>query len=157
MISQHAKKTRHKTLTNWTSPKLRTYIHQKISLGGWPHGQVVKVQCALLWWPRFTGLDPGCRPTPLIKPCCGDIPHTKQRKTGTDVSSGLICLKQKKKKKRKISNRYQLRANLPHQKKKKKKKKENIFNKINRQARDWQKIFTRSEKGLVSQIYKESL
>ena len=30
--------------------------------------------------------------TPLIKPCCGGIPHTKQRKIGTGVSSGQIFL-----------------------------------------------------------------
>ena len=44
---------------------------------------------------RVRGLDPGHGPTPLIKPCCGGNPHTKQRKTGTD-SSGLIFLKDKK-------------------------------------------------------------
>ena len=33
--------------------------------------------------------------TLLIKPCCGGIPHTKQRKISTDVSSGTIFLKQK--------------------------------------------------------------
>ena len=33
--------------------------------------------------------------TQLIKPCCGGIPHTKQRKIGTDVSSGTISLKHK--------------------------------------------------------------
>ena len=34
---------------------------------------------------------------PLIKPCCGSDPHTKWRKADTDVSSGLISLKPKKK------------------------------------------------------------
>ena len=43
----------------------------------------------------FVSLDPGCRSTPLIKLCCGGDPHTKQRKTGTDVSSGPLFLKQK--------------------------------------------------------------
>ena len=33
--------------------------------------------------------------TLLVKPCCGSIPHTKLRKTGTDVSSATIFLKQK--------------------------------------------------------------
>ena len=32
---------------------------------------------------------------PLIKPCCDNVPHTKQKKTGTDVSSAIIFLKQK--------------------------------------------------------------
>ena len=33
----------------------------------WPTpGLVVKVPCALLWQPRFTGLDPWCRTAPLI-------------------------------------------------------------------------------------------
>ena len=41
------------------------------------------------------GLDPGCGPMPLIKPCCGSNPHTKQRKIGTDISSLTIFLKQK--------------------------------------------------------------
>ena len=37
------------------------------------------------------------------QPCCGGIPHTKQRKAGMNVSSGLAFLKQKKKEK-KIGN-----------------------------------------------------
>ena len=45
----------------------------------------------------FTGLDPGRRPTPLIKPCCGSDPHKKkEKKIGTDVSSGPIFLTQKR-------------------------------------------------------------
>ena len=42
-------------------------------------------------------LVPGRGPTPLIYqwPCCGSDPHTKWRKMGTDVSSGIIFLKQK--------------------------------------------------------------
>ena len=42
------------------------------------------------------GLDPGCRPTPLIKPCCAGEPHKKWRNLGTNVSSGLVFLKLKK-------------------------------------------------------------
>ena len=34
--------------------------------------------------------------TVLIKPCCGGIPYTKQRKVGIDVSSGPIFLTHKK-------------------------------------------------------------
>ena len=37
----------------------------------------------------------------LIKPCCGGVPYTKERKIGTDVSSGPIFLTKKKKKKKK--------------------------------------------------------
>ena len=29
------------------------------------------------------------------QPCCVSIPHTKQRKSGTDINSGTIFLKQK--------------------------------------------------------------
>ena len=54
------------------------------------------VWSALLRWPRFTGSDAGHGPTPLIKPCCGGIPHTKQRKICTDVTSGTIFLKPKR-------------------------------------------------------------
>ena len=45
--------------------------------------------------PGSTSLDPGCGPTPLIKPCCGGVPHRKYRKTATDVSSGPLFPKQK--------------------------------------------------------------
>ena len=38
------------------------------------------------------------------QPCCGVIPRTKYRKTGTDVSSGLIFITKKKKRKRKEMN-----------------------------------------------------
>ena len=38
--------------------------------------------------------------TPLIKPCCGGVPHTKQRKAGTDVGSGPLFLTKTKKKKK---------------------------------------------------------
>ena len=67
---------------------------------------------------RFTVSDPRRGHMPLVKPCYGSNPYTKQRKSGTDVSSGLIFLKQKKKK---TGNRCQLRMNLPHQRKKRKK------------------------------------
>ena len=46
-------------------------------LWGQPRGQVVKVLRALLWRPRFTGLDPGHGPTPFFKTCCGGDPHKK--------------------------------------------------------------------------------
>ena len=36
--------------------------------------------------PGFEALDPRCQL--IIKPCCGGDPHTKERKNGTDGSSG---------------------------------------------------------------------
>ena len=56
------------------------------------HGGVV-VKFAHSSGPGFTSSDP--MHGPLIKPHCGSIPHTKQRKTGTDVSSGTIFLTKK--------------------------------------------------------------
>ena len=44
---------------------------------------------APLWWPGVWAY------TPLTKPCCGGVPHTKQRKIGSDVSSVTMFLKQK--------------------------------------------------------------
>ena len=69
---------------------------------------------ALLPWPRVCRFGSWAQTyTPLIKPCCGGDPHTKQRNSSTDVSSVTIFLKEK----RKIGNRCQFRANLPHKKK----------------------------------------
>ena len=57
----------------------------------------VKFMCSILVaqgsWVQIPGMDY----TPLIKLCCGGIPHTKWRKIDTDVSSGRIFLKQKEK------------------------------------------------------------
>ena len=55
----------------------------------------------LLQWPRVHRFRSQVQTyTPLIKPCCGGIPHIKQGKFGTDFSSGTILLtktyKQKK-------------------------------------------------------------
>ena len=59
------------------------------------------------WWAVLKFLPPAlglgvCRfrsqaktYTPLINPCCGSHPGRKQRKTGTNVGSGTIFLKQK--------------------------------------------------------------
>ena len=57
-----------------------------------------KVQCTLLWQPWFTDSDPRCRPTPLVSHAAAatHIPK-KKRKIGTDVSSGQIFLRRKKK------------------------------------------------------------
>ena len=60
---------------------------------GWPGGIVVKfthfalVAHGLQVWILGTDL------APLIKPCCGGIPH--KIKIGTDLSSATIFLKQK--------------------------------------------------------------
>ena len=58
---------------------------------------------ALLWWPRVHGFGSQA-PTykPLIRPSCGGIPHTKQRKIGTNGSSGPIFPTKKKKRKKNI-------------------------------------------------------
>ena len=61
----------------------------------------LKLQCsswvcsASAGGPGSVGSDPQCGPTPLIKLCCGGNPHRKQRKMGTDVSSGLTFLTKK--------------------------------------------------------------
>ena len=67
---------------------------------GWSGGVVVKFVCsALVAWVR--GVKSWAHTyAPLIKLYCGSIPHTKYRKMGTDVSTGTIFLK----KKRKIGN-----------------------------------------------------
>ena len=50
----------------------------------------------LLWWPGVCRFRSQVQTyIPLIKPCWGGIPHTEQRKTDTNVSSGTIFLKQK--------------------------------------------------------------
>ena len=50
----------------------------------------------LLWQPRVHGFRSWAQTFMLlIKPCCGGIPHTKQRQIGTDVRSWRIFLKQK--------------------------------------------------------------
>ena len=61
-----------------------------------PGGVVVKfvrsASAGLGSWVQILGIDP----TLLIKPSCGGILYTKQRKSGTDVSSGPIFLTKKK-------------------------------------------------------------
>ena len=52
-------------------------IVKVLSTWGWPGGIVVKFGTLSLQWPGFMGLEARCRPTPLIKPCCGSDPHTK--------------------------------------------------------------------------------
>ena len=69
--------------------------------------------CALLQQPMVRRFGSWAQTYSLpIKPCCGSIPPTKQRKIDTDVSSGSIFLKQNEE----DWHRCQLSANLPHQK-----------------------------------------
>ena len=63
---------------------------------GQPSGIVVKFGVLRFGGLGFVGSDPRHGPTPLIKLCCGGNLHTKERKTGTDVSSGLLFPKQKR-------------------------------------------------------------
>ena len=74
----------------------------KCNLGGWPDGIVVKfVHSTLVAQCSQIGiLDVDL--VSLGRPRCGGVPHTKQGKIGTDVSSATMFLKQKK---RKIGNR----------------------------------------------------
>ena len=72
-------------------------MNQKTTVSwGQPNGIVVKfahsasaAQGSQVWIPGVDLHD-------VCQPCCGSIPHTKQRKIGTDVSSGPIFLKKKK-------------------------------------------------------------
>ena len=64
--------------------------------------------CASMAWVCGFGSQVWTYPT--CQPCCVGGAYIKWRKTGTDVRSGLIFLKPKK---RKSGNRCQLRANLP--------------------------------------------
>ena len=55
--------------------------------------------CALLQQPEVCRFGSQVQTyVPLIKPCCGGVPHMEQRKMGTDVSSGPIFLTKNKKK-----------------------------------------------------------
>ena len=73
---------------------------------------------ALLQWPRIYWLGSWAWTyTPHINPCCGSIPHRRTRMTyKQDIQLCTGALRRKKKKWRKVGNRCQLRANLPHQK-----------------------------------------
>ena len=61
---------------------------------------MVKFACSALVALGSQVWIPGADLAQLIKPCCGSVPHTKQRKIGTDVSSGPIFLTKKKKEKK---------------------------------------------------------
>ena len=51
---------------------------QRLQINCIKYTQTRKVQRALLWWPRFTGLDPRHGPTPLINHAVTVI-HTQHR------------------------------------------------------------------------------
>ena len=63
---------------------------------GWPGGIVVKFVCSTSA-AQVHRLGSQVWTYTTHQPCCGGIPHTKQRKTGTDVSSEQIFLREKKK------------------------------------------------------------
>ena len=71
-------------------------IKKVMTSGGQPHDLVIKSVALSLQWPGFMGSDLRHGPTPPVKPCYGGNPHTKQSKTGTDITLGLIFLGQKK-------------------------------------------------------------
>ena len=71
------------------------YFYKKMSWD-WPRGIVVKVGVLCFGGPGLRVQMPGIDPH-IHQPCCGGDPHIKWRRTGTDVISGLIFLKQKKK------------------------------------------------------------
>ena len=96
--------------TNCGTSMMEYYSVIKGHERGQPSGVVVKfVISTLVAWDSLVRIL-GWTYTLLIKPCCCGIPYTKQRKMGTDVSSGTIFVI----KKRKTGNRCQLRDNLPH-------------------------------------------
>ena len=69
--------------------------------------------CALLQQPGVHQFRSGCRPMHhLSNHAVAGVPHTKQRKKGTDVSSRPVFLS----KKRRIGSRCWPRANLPQNK-----------------------------------------
>ena len=64
--------------------------------GGQPRGLVVKVLHTLLWRPGVHRSGSRVPAYSTHQPCSGGIPHTKWRNIGTDISSRLIFLKQKR-------------------------------------------------------------
>ena len=72
------------------------YTIRKSTKWGWPGGLVVKFSTLHF---GSLGSVPRYRPTTHQQPCCGNDPHTKQRKTGTDVSSRQIFLSKKRNRK----------------------------------------------------------
>ena len=73
----------------------------KFSSRGRPSSTAVKLaRSASAAWASLVRI-PGAGMALLGKQCCVGVPHIKERKMGTDVSSGPIFLKKKEKKKKK--------------------------------------------------------
>ena len=77
---------------------------------------MVKVLCTLLQWPGFAGSDPVHRPTHNSSSHAMEASHTQNRGRWAQM---LAQRPSSSSKKRRIGNRYYLRANLPHRKEKK--------------------------------------
>ena len=77
--------------------KLTDFLYESVFLGValWPTGQS---SVHSLWQPRVPSFRSRVQTHSTHQPPCGGIPYTKWRKIGTDVSSGLIFLKQRGKK-----------------------------------------------------------
>ena len=87
--------TRQIWISNYTN--ISIILICKICFWGGPGGIMVRLASSgsAAQWRRFMGSNPAWTYALLIKPCCGRVPHKKQRKLGTDVSSGTMFLKQK--------------------------------------------------------------
>ena len=74
---------------------LSVFTKKSVNYGAGPVVQWISL-CAPLWQPGVHGFgSQAWTYTLLIKSCCGGIPHSTQRKMGTDVSSGAIFLTKK--------------------------------------------------------------
>ena len=104
--------------------------------------------CTQLWQPgvHWYGSWVGTC-TPLLAHAVAGIPHIKQRKIGSDVSSGPVFLS----KKRRIGGRCQLSANLPQKKKKRTVKRMEI----QAMCSNYMPAKHLSDKGHVFRIHKE--
>ena len=91
----------------------KNFIRKNKKIGAGPVAQQLSLP-APLQWPWFAGSDPWVQTQPCLSSHAVAASHIKQRRIGTDVGSATIFLS----KKRKIGNRYQLKANLPHTHKK---------------------------------------
>ena len=74
-----------------THTQTHTHTH-KNPLGAQPSGIVVKFAHSASAVRDSQAQISGADLHAALMPCCGGIPHTKYRKTGTDVSSATIFL-----------------------------------------------------------------